>query len=130
MLFVDIPAQLNSHRTEVVAVHPVLYGVVLVIVAVAKGKNDLPKGFQIGILFRDLFRALCKVVVGTAKLGHMLYACGDKEHFFGVGAEIQVFLMIENPCGVFCVYTRMLEKIVLTVVAVEELTIAEIEAGL
>ena len=91
MVFRDVPSYLIGHGADVVAVYPILQGIVLVIVLVANGQDDLPKGFQIRWLalcghFHTLAPGTGIGVVGAAKLSYVLNADCDEDSFFRVTA--------------------------------------------
>lgn len=127
---VDVPAYLYGHRTEVVAVDPVFEGVVLVVVFVASGQYDIPEGLQVGILGFGGEHAVDVFVTGASELCDMLDAGSDEEALVGVGAEVEVLLVVPDAGGVELVGVAALKEAVLAVVAVEELAVAEVEAEL
>ena len=113
-----------------VAVHPILQSIVLIIVAVAQWQYHFPECLQVGRLLFHYNFARLNVVACTSKQGDMLYSSRNEEHFLGVGAEVEVFLMVVGSCRIFGVYTGMLEEYVLAIVTVQQFTVSEIEAGL
>ena len=74
-----------------VAVYPVFHGVVLVIILVANGQDNLPKGLQVRRLtfchhFLTLAPGTGIGIVGAAKLSNVLNAYRDKDPFLRIAA--------------------------------------------
>ena len=130
MVLVDIPAQLYCHRTQMVAIYPVLHRVVLIILAVANGENGFPEGFQVGGLLLAHHLACLGAIACAAKLRHMFDADGDEDGLFRIAADIEVFLVVENACGVVPVAATLPIELLFAIVAVHEFSIAEISTHL
>ena len=72
-----------------VAVYPILHGIVLVIVLVSNGQDNLPKGLQVRRLtfchhFLTLAPGTGIGVVGAAKLSYVLNAYRDEDPFLWI----------------------------------------------
>ena len=131
MFLVNVPAYLHRHRTEVVAIYPVLISFVLEVLAVAEWQYHVPERLERGrLLLRDKHMVFV-IVFRAAKLRHMLNAANHEEALLWVRAEVQVFLVIERTLRVAVVnlFSRTLEH-VFFVLVVHELAVAEVKMHL
>ena len=128
MLLIDVPTQLHGHQSEVVTVDPVFQRLVVVVVVIAQRQHHVPHRLQIsGFFLRGI---ILLVIVCATKLRHMLDTSCHKQPLRGVGAEIQMFLVVIGACSIHDVHLAGLLVSVLTVIAVHHLTIAEVEVYL
>ena len=60
----------------------------------------------------------------------MLNACGDKDWFLRIGAEVEVFLVIPDACSIYVVYDAVGIKGILAILAVYEFAVAAVKVYL
>ena len=110
-----------------VAIYPVLHGVVLKVVAVTKWQDDFPESLQVVWLGLALQIAVSIVVVAcTTKLHGVLYTNNAEKAFLGVRTEIEMLPVEICPCGIRTIG----EGVRLSVIAVHEFTESEVEIQL
>ena len=135
MILRDVPSYLIGHGADVVAVYPVLHGIVLVIVFIANGQDNLPKGFQVRRLalcrhFLSLAPGTGIGIVGAAKLSNVLNADRDEDSFLRIAAQVEVLLVIVSPRGITHIDIGSPAEGILTVAVVHRFAVTAVEVYL
>ena len=135
VLFRDVPSYLVGDGAQVVAIYPVLHGVVLEIVLVADGQDDFPESLQVcrlalGSHLLTFAPGTGIGIVRTAKQRHMLNAGGDEDYFLWIAAEVEVLLVVVSPRGVALIDVGSLAEGLLAVAVVHQFSVAAVEVYL
>ena len=130
MVLVDVPAQLDGHRADMVAVNPVFHSVVFIVLAVAYGQDDFPECLQVGGFLLCHHHARFRRVACSSELCDMFYTHCHEERFLRVRTEVEVFLMIQCSRRIMPVATALAQELFFAIATVQQLAIAEVSINL